>query len=822
MRPEDVIREIHWEHEAHNEGVRRYRESVESSKLPYTDPGQKLANLLIPEFSKTLDQAFQNHWADVVESNTRSTNAWHWVLGMLESDELAVIAIKVVMYSLDITNRTMVAISIGKAVETQIDYHQWKAASADEAEAAGEKTSVAERIIRRYGDQVHRNTRTKWRKTCESWEALDWSKEDQLNIGMKILTLLIDDTFPDVFRWVKLNSKSGKKARTVIKLTEEIENDVNTLHEIASFSRPFLVPTIIQPQPWHRDEESGHIKGGYWHLKNPLFTHTRHEHTAADNDAASPEFLAAINQVQKTAWCVNENVLDFLLDVRDLIDSGTQVPAFAEVPADVKPPKLTQADWAMMSDDEKKTVKTERRNWHEAQESIRGSYTGFIRKLDMAVRMREFPEFYFPHFADFRGRLYPMPQDLNPQGDHIAKGLLQFAEAVPLGQRGLYWLVIHIANCYGKDKATYDDRELFVHANYSKLETIALNPMDHLDELSAMEEPCLFLAAMWDLIAAYELEDPTLYESCIPVAMDGVCNGMQILSLLGHDPEGAKKTNCSADPVRYDLYNEVADVIHNRLETYLVDTQDEPSSPEYDVADYWLHQWNQGKGRKVVKRAVMTTPYGVTKIGIADQLEADGHTKDRQQAAYMRDQIVHAVGTVTSQASLIMEYFQQCARVLAEHDITMSWITPNNLRVTQSYWKTKKKKVVTSVGEVILHAENQGAGLDTRKNALSAAPNVVHSLDAAMLQKVVIWLAANGITSTAMIHDSYGVHAGYVEKLHAVIREVGYSMFKDNWLTDVFHKGLQSICPEGVELPVPPEQGDFDVSELISAPYFFS
>ena len=34
---------------------------------------------------------------------------------------------------------------------------------------------------------------------------------------------------------------------------------------------------------------------------------------------------------------------------------------------------------------------------------------------------------------------------------------------------------------------------------------------------------------------------------------------------------------------------------------------------------------DEGKARKVVKRGVMTTPYGVTPQGIRDQLITDGH-----------------------------------------------------------------------------------------------------------------------------------------------------------------------------------------------------
>ena len=38
--------------------------------------------------------------------------------------------------------------------------------------------------------------------------------------------------------------------------------------------------------------------------------------------------------------------------------------------------------------------------------------------------------------------------------------MLEFAEAKPLGERGLYWLKIHLANLHGQDKLTFTGREV--------------------------------------------------------------------------------------------------------------------------------------------------------------------------------------------------------------------------------------------------------------------------------------------------------------------------------------------------------------------------
>ena len=44
------------------------------------------------------------------------------------------------------------------------------------------------------------------------------------------------------------------------------------------------------------------------------------------------------------------------------------------------------------------------------------------------------------------------------------------AEGMPLGKRGLRWLKIHLANLYGYDKATFDERSQFVDARMDEIQ----------------------------------------------------------------------------------------------------------------------------------------------------------------------------------------------------------------------------------------------------------------------------------------------------------------------------------------------------------------
>ncbi len=84
--------------------------------------------------------------------------------------------------------------------------------------------------------------------------------------------------------------------------------------------------------------------------------------------------------------------------------------------------------------------------WHAERGS---SPTLMLFRSVMKQIAREFkdePALYFPHNLDFRGRAYPMHGNLNHLGSDVSRGMLQFAEARPLGERGLYWLHVQVSS----------------------------------------------------------------------------------------------------------------------------------------------------------------------------------------------------------------------------------------------------------------------------------------------------------------------------------------------------------------------------------------
>jgi len=206
-------------------------------------------------------------------------------------------------------------------------------------------------------------------------------------------------------------------------------------------------------------------------------------------------------------------------------------------------------------------------------------------KLAIAREFATEEVFHFPHNVDFRGRAYPMHPHLNHLGSDLCRGLLQFADAKPLGPHGLRWLYIQAANLWGQgvDKLALEGRAKWAEDNLGALLDNATDPfrrpsgdsfsmigdeafrsanVDSVDGplhstghavlqslLSARgdaltpywykaEAPFQFLATCMDIYRALASGDPSTYRSKLPVHQDGSCNGLQHYAALGRDLTG--------------------------------------------------------------------------------------------------------------------------------------------------------------------------------------------------------------------------------------------------------------------------------------------
>lgn len=188
-----------------------------------------------------------------------------------------------------------------------------------------------------------------------------------------------------------------------------------------------------------------------------------------------------------------------------------------------------------------------------------------LLKLDQAEKFKDFEAIYFPYNLDFRGRAYPIPPHLSNVGSDICRGMLMFADAKPLGDRGLYWLKVHLANFAGNDKISFDDRATFVDENMDHVRAAATDPLGEDRWWMTLDDPFQGLATCIEIVNAIDSGDPTLYECALPVHMDGSCNGLQHYAALGRDRQGGKAVNLCPTDEPQDVYIGVMHEVKRRV-----------------------------------------------------------------------------------------------------------------------------------------------------------------------------------------------------------------------------------------------------------------
>ena len=463
--------------------------------------------------------------------------------------------------------------------------------------------------------------------------------------------------------------------------------------------------------------------------------------------------------------------------------------------------------------------KQEARIMHTAERERVSKCFQVTRVLRLANEFKEHERFWFVYQTDFRGRVYCTVTGLSPQGTDFSKGVLEFADGMPLGKQGELWFKIHGANMYGKDKLSYKARIRWVNDNSGVFCQIADDPIGMMEYWSDADKPWQFLA--WCLeYSEYMTQGPD-YVSHIRVALDGSCNGLQNFSAMLRDKVGGIATNLVPCEEPADIYAEVGRVCTDKLRK--IDSKE---------ARCWLRLADNNGGvlpRGVAKRPVMTLPYGSTRQSCREYIykylvedAPDACNKDDRfhLSVFLTPVLWRSIGEVVIAARTAMDWIQECASILGKQNHGLLWTPPNGFPVYQDRKKAKSRQVHTELaGHFRLRLDCDTETIHVLKQKQGSSPNFVHSMDACHLMLTVNKAVDKGITDFACIHDDYGTHAANTPKLHKCIREAFLDLYEHN--DPLMEFKLTNELRTGVQLPDIPEKGDLDLTNILKAMYFF-
>lgn len=653
---------------------------------------------------------------------------------------------------------------------------------------------------------------------------LDLSMADRLQGGMKGIELFCDATGLFVLEL----QKTARGEAYALRPTETARGWLEKQHARCEVLEPVHLPMVVRPRRWRTPFWGGYLtKRPGLRLVKQWNSRFHEELRWVDMDPA----YRAVNNIQNTPWRINQRILDVMTAVWDGGGSLGGLPRRDDLPLPAKPHDFETNEEAM------KGWKANAAVIHQKNAMTLSKRLAVSQRLWIASKFKDEEAIYFPHELDFRGRIYPIPTGgPHPQGEDSAKALLEFADGLPLGDEGPTWLSIHLANLFGVDKVSFEERVKWVGDHHDLLMDSADNPLDGERFWTTADSPYCALAACFEY-AGY-IREGEAYVSRIPIALDGSNSGLQHFSAMLRDPVGAEAVNLLPCEKPQDVYARVA----ARAQA-ICDASPMIEVKVGDEAVTMPNPWVGGKvTRKIAKRPCMTFCYSATRFGMQGMVlqtlrEIDVENDDAgkpphlegadnyKAAVWLSHVLWEVIGETVNAASAAMEWLRSAAKVAAEVGFPIWWTTPSGLPVLQAYRSVQAKTVNVFVKgqrlQMTLAIDNED--IDKRGQANGIAPNFVHSLDAAHLMAVVNAMAERGVVHMALIHDSFGTHAANAGLLSEQLRRTFIEQYTPN-LLERFRDELVEQLPEelAAKLPPLPPVGPLDLRELEAADYMFA
>ncbi|KAL8778079.1 MAG: hypothetical protein Q9213_007575 [Squamulea squamosa] len=659
--------------------------------------------------------------------------------------------------------------------------------------------------------------------TRESLHDYQWSKAVKARIGAVLLSKMIDTSKIPVFRkhpdsGVTLEEMQpaflhqtvyhfGKRVG-MLSLNDSMYDKLTKEPIAASLSQKYL-PMVVEPKPW-----AGFREGGFLTSTEPIVRipqsdeQSRRYCTIATENGDMAQVSAGLDVLSRTPWQINGPVFEVMLEVWN---SGEAVGSIAPDNPDIElPPEPVVEDKTARA----RYLREARRIGNEkmAYKSQR-CYQNFQLEIARAYLNETF---YFPHNVDFRGRAYPMSPFLNYMGADLCRGLLTFGVGKPLGSSGLRWLKIHLANVFGYDKASFEERVAFADDHRADIYDSANNPLKGKRWWLQAEDPWQCLAASKELRNALNSPDPQGYVSKLAVHQDGTCNGLQHYAALGGDLIGARQVNLEPGDRPSDVYTGVAEIVKADIA--------EDAKQGHELAKVL-----DGKiTRKVVKQTVMTNVYGVTFVGaklqVIRQLKElyPDFSDPIASGAYIAKKIFKALANMFNGAHDIQYWLGDCAGRIAtaitpeqmdrvdaavagtldepnefrktplrrktEHGSkdellafkqSVIWTSPLKMPVVQPYRQKTMESVATSLQRITLHNPSLADPVNKRKQLQAFPPNFIHSLDATHMLLSALQCEKKGLIFTA-VHDSFWTHASDVDTMNELLRDTFIKMHSED------------------------------------------
>lgn len=731
------------------------------------------------------------------------------------------------------TKLIALARTIGDALEDELRWHRWE--KLDKGQALAVRRRVAESQSPRQRHAALAGFARRWEKRALA-EA--WSSGQLIGLGTRFVHYLVK---LGVFEMTRIEIRvPGKKMKAAhaVQLTKQAAEWAKEMGDFLAVSRPLSWPMVIPPKPWTEPFGGGfHFREGLDHpliprpLKPlPLVRRACKEQRRMLSEAHERGDLGTVygglNAVQGTAWRINQRVYGVLTK---LLEEGKAAPGITPLDPAPIPERMSEEE-----------VKADKKKFIAHKNRIRlikkGNAAMFSKRMSehriyaAAKKFVTYKEIYFAHNLDSRGRAYACSDDLSPQGNDLQRGLLEFAQGDKLDKEGLKWLAVHLANCWGFDKASFDDRVKWAAEHHEMIMRIAEDPLENREWMDADKKSAWqFLAACFAWKDAFDSDSYFDVVCRVPVMLDGSCSGIQHYAALLRDADVGREVNLVPADKPGDLYAVVAEEAMSIMRR---------RRGRVSYAGEWYY-WKPD--RKITKRATMTLPYGVSflsaldyiregareryeKEGVPRWLDTENKETDKDAHVALAKFIWEAIHVVAKRPLEGMTYVKRLVNSWADWcgHRKFHWTSPVGFPVVTNYLlrKVRSADVVAPIGDktVTLSYGDEIDVTNWSRVATAAPPNFVHSLDASHLLMSLKRAHDEGIAQLAAVHDAFGTTPTKTARFAQILREEFAKLYQN----DPFECLRATLRKYGAPLPEAPVMGSLQVADIARAEYLFA
>ena len=403
----DVEEEIRIELDSVREGVRRYREMIDSAVSRRMGASVKATERILAMWYEDMVEAVAGEIRSaerpkrIGQSEGRpGSQVTDPIVLQLDRERLTVITMHTVLSAVMAAPSrgvpfTQLCRNLGNAVVAEIIADFGKS----------EKVESWQELVKR-ARWIDSSVVRRWHK--EHFDDEVWQTKVAISVGARLawlfvgIAMLPPEKNGDDYVAAFLHSRIQGPKRTIgiLKGTPRLFQMIEDGHLARQHLRPRYVPMIVEPLDWRKGET-----GGYVRVRTPMVARATKTQRQAYAMADLSEVHRCLNAVQASPIRVNRPVLDVLVELVRRGEAVADLPEPDDLPLPPRPSKDdvdAYAAWKPVFRQAKE--ENDRRAAKRLETSMR---------IGLARRFEDYERFWIPHQMDSRGRYYPVPACLH-------------------------------------------------------------------------------------------------------------------------------------------------------------------------------------------------------------------------------------------------------------------------------------------------------------------------------------------------------------------------------------------------------------------------